>query len=500
MLLSLFQDIYSLNIFLSQGSIFCSFWSRSSYGVDNRVLPRSPLRQVFWGIAGLIFVLGIAGLSEIGFTQEPSRVLFENVRIFDGTSSSLSDPAYVLVEDNKIQTISSEPLTVTAVGDLTIVDGNGRTLMPGLSDAHWHFNIAITELASVLGPDITDEEAAATITANSETVAEEMLMRGFTSARDAGGNVFELKRKIDAGEIPGPRIWPSGAMISQTSGHFDFSSTDNIPKTVDTPLSRTEKLGVTIVADGVPEILLRVREQLKQGATQIKIATGGGVTSDFDPIDVTQYSEEEIAAAVNAAEDWGTYVIAHVFSPRAIQRSIQMGVKSIEHGHLMDEETARLMAETGTWLSMQPILDDEDALIPEGSSQLQRDKFLQVVAGTEETYRLAKEYNIKTAWGTDVLFDPRLAERQLFQLTKMVRWYEPWETLKMATHDNQQLFALSGLRTPYPGKLGVVEEGALADLLLVDGNPLEDITVLEDFEQNLIVIMKDGKIYKNLLS
>ncbi|MDY7024149.1 MAG: amidohydrolase family protein, partial [Cyanobacteriota bacterium] len=298
----------------------------------------------------------------------------------------------------------------------------------------------------------------------------------------------------------GPRIWPSGAMISQTSGHFDFSSVEDIPRTASTPLSRTEKLGITRVADGVPEVLLTVREQLKQGATQIKIATGGGVTSEFDPIDVTQYTEEEIAAAVNAAEDWGTYVLTHVFSPRAIQRSIKMGVKSIEHGHLMDEETAQLMAETGTWLSMQPILDDEDSLIPEGSPQLQRDKFLQVASGTDNTYRLAKRYNIKTAWGTDVLFDPKLADRQLFQLTKMVRWYEPWEVLKMATHDNHELFALSGPRNPYPGQLGVVEEGALADLLLVDGNPLENIQLIEDPEQNFLVIMKDGKIYKNLLS
>lgn len=437
--------------------------------------------------------------TQIAQAESPAKVLFEKVRIFDGTSSELSGPSYLLVEDNQIQTISSEPIAVTPVGDLTIIDGNGNTLMPGLSDAHFHFNVAISDL-TIISPKINDERAKALIASNSETVAEEMLMRGFTSARDTGGKVFELKRKIDAGKLLGPRIWPSGTMISQTSGHFDFGSIEHIPKTTSTPLSRMEKLGLTIVADGVPEVLLRVREQLKQGATQIKIATGGGVTSDFDPIDVTQYTKEEIRAAVNAAEDWGTYVLTHVYSPGGIQRSIRAGVKSIEHGHLMDEETAQLMAETGTWLSMQPFLDDEDALFPAGSPELQRNKFLQVVQGTENTYRLAKKYGIKTAWGTDIIFDPRLAARQLFQLTKMERWYEPWEVLKMATHDNAELFALSGPRNPYPGKLGVVEEGALADLLLVKGDPLKDIHLLEEPNKNLLVIMKDGKIYKNSLS
>ena len=455
------------------------------------------MRRCFYGLTGILVMLAIAIFSQNSIAQSPSRVLFEKVRIFDGTSPTLSAPSYVLVEDNKIQAISNEPIAVTAVGDLTVIDGNGRTLMPGLSDAHWHNNLAITNIAEVINPAITDNEADTIVRANSKSTAEALLMRGFTSVRDMGGNVFWLKKAIDTGELLGPRIWPSGAMISQTSGHFDFSPLDNIPTTKDTPLSRSDRLGINIVANGVPEVLLRSRENLKQGASQIKIATGGGVSSNFDPLDVTQFTEEEVRAAVNTAADWNTYVATHAFSPGSIQRAIQMGVKCIEHGHLMDEETAQLIAKTNTWLSMQPILDDEDALIPEGSPQTQRDKFLQTVKGTDNTYRLTKKYNIKTAWGTDTLFSPRLASRQLFQLTKMVRWYEPWEVLKMATHDNQELFAMSGPRNPYPGKLGVVEEGALADLLLVDGDPLADITVLEDPEQNLLVIMKDGQIYKN---
>ncbi|MGF1488482.1 MAG: amidohydrolase family protein [Prochloraceae cyanobacterium] len=432
------------------------------------------------------------------FTPPPATAtLFENVRIFDGVSEQLSAPANVLVVGNKIQTISQKRIPAPSRVRLTRIKGNGRTLMPGLSDAHWHFNLASSNPVAVLNPNITNEEAEAIIRANSQTTAEKMLMRGFTSVRDVGGNTFWLKKAIDAGKLVGPRIWPSGAMISQTSGHFDFRPLEDIPITADAPLVRTEKLGITMVADGVPEVLQRVREQLKQGASQIKIATGGGVASDFDPLDVTQYTEDEIRAAVQAAADWGTYVTTHTFSPASIQRSIQMGIKCIEHGHLLDEETARLMAKTGTWLSMQPVLDDEDALIPEGSPPFNRAKFLQVVEGTDRAYRLAKQYNVKTAWGTDTLFDPRLVERQLFQLTKMVRWYEPWEVLKMATHDNQELFALSGPRNPYPGKLGVVQEGALADLILVNGNPIQNIQLIADPEKNFLIIMKDGKIYKN---
>ena len=238
----------------------------------------------------------IVGMSQIGYTTQsslivqaqPPNTLFENVQIFDGTSEQLSDTVNVLVVDNKIEKISPRTISAPQGKPLTRINGNGRTLMPGLSDAHWHFNFAITNPAATLSPKITDEEAETVIRSNSKTVAQDMLMRGFTSARDPGGNIFWLKKAIDSGELIGPRIWPSGAMISQTSGHFDFSSADNIPKTDSTPLPRTENLGITKVADGVPEVLLRVREQLKQGASQIKLATGGGVSSDFDPIDVTQ--------------------------------------------------------------------------------------------------------------------------------------------------------------------------------------------------------------------
>ncbi|WP_258003659.1 MULTISPECIES: metal-dependent hydrolase family protein [Fischerella] len=287
-------------------------------------------------------------------------------------------------------------------------------------------------------------------------------------------------------------------MISQTSGHGDFRSLKELPRTPSSPLSRAEQFGVSAIADGVDEVLRRTREQLMQGASQIKLAAGGGVASSYDPIDVSEYTEAEFKAAVDAAANWNTYVTIHAYTPTAIQTAIRAGVKCIEHGQLMDEETAKLMAKKGIWLSMQPFLDDEDANpYPEGSAN--RARQLQVFQGTDIAYKLAKKYNIKTAWGTDTLHSAKNAARQGAQLAKMVRWYTPAEVLRMATSTNAELLALSGPRNPYPGKLGVVEEGALADLLLVNGNPLENIQLIEDPAKNFVVIMKDGKIYKNTL-
>jgi imidazolonepropionase-like amidohydrolase len=260
-------------------------------------------------------------------------------------------------------------------------------------------------------------------------------------------------------------------------------------------LSRAEVLGAGIVADGIPEVLRAAREQLLQGATQLKLAAGGGVASSFDPLDVTQYSEDELKAAVRAAEDWGTYVTVHAYTPKAILRAVESGVRCIEHGQLIDEAVAKLLAEKGIWLSTQPFLDDQDSIPMK--DPVSRKKQIQMTDGTDLSIRLAIRHNVKLAWGTDSLFDANHAAKQGKQLAKMVRWFKPHMVLKMATAANAELLGLSGPRNPYPGKLGVVEEGALADLILVDGNPLEDLNLIVDPEKNFLVIMKDGKFYKN---
>ncbi|MBW4697795.1 MAG: amidohydrolase family protein [Aphanocapsa lilacina HA4352-LM1] len=430
--------------------------------------------------------------SSLDNQQKTTSVVFEKVRIFDGTSDQLSSPLNVLVVGNKIQKISTASISAPAGTVVTRINGEGRVLMPGLIDNHTHLFMETATEAEMLDPGIPVESFFQRAREN----ATGMLLRGFTSARDVAGPVFALKKAIDRGEVAGPRIWPSGAMISQSGGHGDFRSLKELPRTPTTPLSRAEVYGIGAIADGVDEVLRRTREQLMQGASQIKLAAGGGVSSLYDPLDVSQYTESELRAAVEAAANWNTYVTVHAYTPASIQTAIRAGVRCIEHGQLIDEPTAQLMAKKGIWLSIQPFLGDEDANPKVGESLVKQQ---QVARGTDNAYNLAKKYKLKTAWGTDTLFAPKLAPRQGALLAKMVRWYTPAQVLKMATGTNAELLALSGPRNPYPGKLGVVEEGALADLLLVNGDPLENIKLIENPSKNFVVIMKDGKVYKNLL-
>jgi imidazolonepropionase-like amidohydrolase len=425
-------------------------------------------------------------------TPPPASTVFQNVRIFDGTGSQLSGPSHVLVRGNRIERISSKPITIDQRADTALIDGGGRTLMPGLIDMHWHTMLVRPTHAALLTADI----GHLNLVAGAEATAT--LMRGFTTVRDLGGPAFGLKRAIDEGTIAGPRIYPSGAIITVTSGHGDFRQPFELPRVLGAPQSRGEQIGAAMIADSPDEVRVRVREQLMQGASQIKLTGGGGVASPHSPLDASTFTEAELRAAVEAAENWGTYVTVHAYTPASIQRAIAAGVKCIEHGHLMDEPTAKLIAEKGIWLSLQAFPDELADAFPPGSTE--RAKALEVFAGTDKTFTLAKKYKIKTAFGTDILFSPRLAPRHGELLTKLVRWYSPAETLAMATGTNAQLLALSGKRNPYPGKLGVVQEGALADLLLVDGNPIKDIKLIEDPAKNFVLIMKDGKIYKNTLA
>jgi imidazolonepropionase-like amidohydrolase len=431
------------------------------------------------------------GLAAFLTTLASGATLFENVRIFDGKSAALSPPSNVLVRGNVIERISVNPIVVETNADVHVIAGNGRVLMPGLIDAHWHAFMATTPQMVLMTAD------PSYLLLLAARQAQATLMRGFTTIRDLGGPVFGLKRAIDEGVMIGPRIYPSGAFISQTSGHGDFRFSFEVPRTLGGPLSHSEIEGIAAIADSPDEVRLRAREQLRQGASQIKLMAGGGVASPYNPIESTQYTEAEIRAAVEAADSWGTYVTVHAYTPRAIRQAVAAGVKCIEHGQLIDEPTAKLLADKGIWWSLQPFLNDEDAS-PLVNPVSQR-KALEVFAGTDNAYKLAKKYKIKTAFGTDILFDARLAGRQGAILAKMVRWYTPAEALKMATADNGELMALSGFINPYPGKLGVVEEGGLADLLLVDGNPLENIQLVADPDKNFLIIMKDGVIYKNTL-
>jgi imidazolonepropionase-like amidohydrolase len=416
-----------------------------------------------------------------------ARVAFTNARLFDGKSDALLEGLRVGVDGKRIKAV--EPAEAPLEADIRLIDCGGRVLMPGLIDAHWHAMLACLPLTVLLTAD------AGYITLIAADEARKTLMRGFTSVRDMAGPTFSLKRAIDDGLVPGPRIWPSGAMISQTGGHGDFRFPYEVPASPNAPLSRVDAIGGGAVADGVDRVLTRAREQLMLGASQLKLAAGGGVSSHYDPIDVSQYTEGEFRAAVDAAENWGTYVAVHAYTPRAIKTAIRGGVKCIEHGHLMDEATAELIAQNGIWLSTQPFLNNEYSSsqpTAEGEAKAQ-----QVYAGTDAAYKFAKAFNLKTAWGTDILFDSKMTTHQGAILTTLERWYRPAEILKMATAVNGELLAMSGPRNPYPGKLGVIETGALADLIVVDGDPLANLKLIADPDKNFVLIMKDGRVVKD---
>jgi len=416
--------------------------------------------------------------------------LFRNVRIFDGHGPDLSPPSDVLVRGNTIERISVEPIEVGE--DVRTIAGSGHVLMPGLIDAHWHVFMASTPQPVLMGaePSYLHHRAA--------QEAEATLMRGFTTVRDLGGPVFGLKRAIDEGIVAGPRIYPSGAFISQTSGHGDFRFLFELPRQPGGPLGYSEREGIAAIADSPDEVRLRTREQLRNGASQIKLMAGGGVSSQHNPIESVQFTEAELRAAVEAAADWGTYVTVHAYTSEAVRRAIAAGVKCIDHAQLIDDATAQLMAEKGIWWSLQPLTYDEEVFAR--MSPVSQQKALQVFAGTENSYRMAKKHGVKTVFGADILFDPGAASRQGSYLAMLARWMTPAEALTMATANTGELLALSGFINPYPGKLGVVEEGALADLILVDGNPLESLDLVADPDRNFKIIMKDGHIFKDALT
>jgi len=420
--------------------------------------------------------------------NQVEKILFANVNVFDGKSDSLQPNMNVLVVGNKIQTISQDEIEIN--NDTIVIDGKGRTLSPGFIDAHAHmmFQLSLDETLT------TDEFYQAYVATQT---ADTYLMHGFTTVRDVSGNSFSLKKSIDRGIIDGPRIYPSGAMVSQTSGHSDHRLDAQDSALVGGEPSLLMKYGHVAVADGEAEVLKAVRENLRRGATQIKIAVGGGVGSFADPLDVTEFTPAEIRAAVQAANDWGTYVAAHVYNSDGIRRAVDNGVISIEHGNLVDEPTLLYMKEHDVWLSPQVLVFQSDL---KGFTADQIKKQEQARAGLDNMFTLAKKIGYeKIVFGSDFLTDPDQLENNLNdEFTARAKWFIPSEIMQQATSKAGELLALSGPRNPY-GKIGVIEEGAMADLVLINGNPLEDITILANPDDNFSIIMKDGNIYKNIL-
>ena len=402
-------------------------------------------------VAGMGASLAALGLPRAARAQGASNptppIVFTNFLLFDGKSNALRGGLALIVEGGRIKAVATG--SPAGPEGARTIDCGGRVVMPGLIDAHWHTIFAALPIPTLFAADIGYIFLAAS------AEAERTLMRGFTTVRDLGGPSFALKQAIDDGLVLGPRIYPCGAMITTTGGHGDMRPLSDLPRSPGGPVSAMERTGAANIADSADEVRLRVREQLLQGASQIKLVGGGGVSSPRTTLDMLTFSEPELRAGVEAAADRNTYVAVHAYPPAAIERAIAAGVQCIEHGHLMDEATAKLMAEKGVWLSIQPFVGDEDTVPLSGQSRINQ---LQVIAGSSTAYPLAKAYKLKTAFGSDMLFSAAKAVRQGIMLTHLTRWYENAEILKMATATMANCWPCPGSATPIPGSLALLKK------------------------------------------
>ena len=416
--------------------------------------------------------------------------LIKNISIFDGRSEDLIKGKDVVLLDNVIEKII--PAGSSNEGEYgKVIDGKHGYLSPGIIDNHLHLMMGVSQAEFFNGP-------FQYVTCLAVREAEDMLLRGVTTVRDVGGNVFGLRKAINTGMLPGPRIYGSGSLIAQYSGHVDFRNPNDMPKEWGGPLSTVERpeMNCGILATGVDQVMAAARHNLYLGADFIKIANGGGVSSFTDPLYVNEFFEEETRAAVRVAEDYGTYVATHVFNPVGIKRALNAGVKTIEHGHLIDEEAMELLAEKEAILSPQVYV--MAMLKPIYTDPVRAGKLKQALDGMDNMFKLAKKYKVKMVYGTDLLFDYEGRKDQLKDLTLRKPWFTSAEIMIQATGNAADCVALCGKRNIY-GKLGVVEEGAMADVLIYDKNPLEDVEVVEKHEEHLKLIIKDGKVYKNEL-
>ncbi|MEJ2533050.1 MAG: amidohydrolase family protein [Halioglobus sp.] len=441
-----------------------------------------------WYKLACVFLTGVFLLTSLIARADGagSRIVINNVNIFDGKREKLIPDRSVLIEGNRIARIGGSAL---APDDATVIDGGGRTLTPGFIDAHVHLQWNVGPYEFVDSPP--DYHAALAL-----VEARNTLMRGFTSVRDTGGAVFGIKKAIDQGFHPGPRIYASGAAIGMTSGHGDYRTVNELPRQLggpaETPL---ERLGISVFADGVPEVLTASRDQMRRGAHFLKMFVGGAVSGLRDPLDVAEYSFEEVKASANEAKRWNTYLAVHAYTDRSIREALEAGAMSIEHANLVTEDTMKLAAQKGAFMSVQTGFFLAPA--PDSFSLAQKKRQRLAADGLDNMMQLAKKYKVKLLFGTDFVGSLETKKLQLDEFSNRTRWFSPAEILIQATSGNAEILAMSGPRNPYPGRLGVIEEGAYADILLIDGNPLEDISILAEPEENLALIMKDGKIVKN---
>ena len=408
-----------------------------------------------------------------------ATTIFANAAVLDGTNRERREDHHVLVENELIKEVSDRPMTAA---DAQVIDLAGRTLMPGLIDAHVHVIAVDAALARLAEQPLTLTSLQA------GRVMEGMLARGFTTVRDAGGADGGLAEAVAQGLVRGPRLFPSGQALSQTGGHGDLR-----PRTRSVVSCACCEYGAGLarIADGVDECRRAARDELRKGATQIKIMASGGVASPYDPIWNLQYSDEEMRAIVEEARAWHTYVLAHAYTPEAIRRSIDNGVRSIEHANLIDAPTAAHVAAANGFVV--PTLVTYDALYRFGRELGVAEGSLAKLADVREaglrSLEILQRAGVKIGYGTDLLGP--MHKYQAGEFVIRAEAMAPFEVIRSATIVNAELLNRAE-------ELGVVAPGARADLIAVDGDPLRDIALLGGQGEHISVIMKDGVVHKTM--
>jgi imidazolonepropionase-like amidohydrolase len=408
-----------------------------------------------------------------------TRIAFSRATVFDSVAGVMRPGGTVVVEDDRIADVLFD---ATRVDDAQVFDLDGRTLLPGLIDAHVHVTSTMPDFLKL------SMTPASLIAAQSKDILEGMLGRGYTTVRDAAGADHGLVEAVERGHFQGPRLLIAGRAISQTGGHGDTR-----PIGMKSMLCSCAGLGMLgEIADGVGQVRRAAREQLRTGSHQIKVMAGGGVSSPTDPIDGSQYSLEELRAICEEAENANTYVMAHAYSPRSIARAVQSGVRSIEHGNLLDEASAREMKRHGAWLV--PTLVTYDSLAREGAKLGWPDVMLvkleRVREAGLESVRVARAEGVPIGFGTDLLGP--MHDDQSNEFSIRLGAMSAVEVLQSATSVNARLIGREG-------QLGVIARGAVADLLVVDGDPTQDVTLLQQQGARMPVVMKAGRFVRNRL-
>lgn len=415
----------------------------------------------------------------------PAPILFSNATLIDGTSEQAREGYHLLVESGRIKEISDVPITVSS-DTVRRYDLKGATLMPGLTDAHVHVKATMMNLARLTNIPSTY------LFAGAGRIMEEMLMRGFTTVRDAAGADRGLADAVEHGLMTGPRLLVSGLALSQTGGHGDMRSLTE-PSTVISCACLVQGAQIARIADGADECRRAARDELRKGAHQLKIMAGGGVASPTDPVQNTQYSEDEMRAIVEECEAWHTYAMAHAYTPHAISRAVNCGVRSIEHGNLVDDATAELMASKGvfhvpTGITYHALNKHGKEL---GMPDVSLAKLGEILDAGLQAIERTQRAGVKIAHGSDLL-----GEAHSYQADELLLKAEVlgnFGAIKSATLTNAELFNMSG-------EIGELTVGARADLLVVDGNPLKDLSVLLNQGAKMQVITVDGRVAKDELS